>query len=152
MSESSPRHGQAVDTTLQDFKWAATGQQPCDEAPRLPQRQKAEAGGQRVDSSSGSTSQTTSESSARPGLNRTASGGRQRSGVLATTGKARTRPLLGRRKSSSQKSAGASTQPKSPRAQGEASITESPTGMARKERLAAIGPPPGLPVPSRFQV
>ncbi|ETI23775.1 hypothetical protein G647_05581 [Cladophialophora carrionii CBS 160.54] len=146
--DSSPRGGQNTGMTLQDFRWSAADQPARDDVPRLPFRPAGEASRQRLDSSSGSTSQTTSESSSRPTLSRTASGGRQRLPVLASAGKARARPLIPRRKSSTQKSGGGSNQPKSAREPTENSTAEAPDTSARVERLSAGGPPPGLPLPS----
>ncbi|KAJ9611484.1 hypothetical protein H2200_004668 [Cladophialophora chaetospira] len=145
---SSPRGGQNVSSTLQGFAWSEVNPQARGHAPRLPFRPVVDLSGQRSDSTSGSTSQTTSDSSSRPTLSRTASGGRQRQPVVAHAGKARARPSIPRRKSSSQKPAGAPSQPKSPRGQSQPSKNESSEAIARAERLAAIGPPPGLPVPS----
>lgn len=150
-ADSSPRGGQNTGPALQDFKWSPTGPQIRGDRPRIQLRGAGDSDQQRLDSTSGSTSQTTSESSSRPTLSRTVSGGRQRQSVLATAGKARTRPQISRRKSSSQKSGGPS-QPKSPRLP----PNNSPPARNAQEvfdtmdRLAAKGPPPGLPVPSRY--
>ncbi|EXJ62363.1 hypothetical protein A1O7_02797 [Cladophialophora yegresii CBS 114405] len=150
MHDSSPRGGQNVGMTLQDFRWSATDQTARGDVPRQPFRPSVEARGQRLDSSSGSTSQTTSESSSRPTLSRTASGGRQRLPVLANSGKARARPSVPRRKSSTQKSGGGSNQPKSvrqPTASSTAEALAPPGPSARVGRLPGGDPPPGLPLP-----
>lgn len=146
-ADPSPRGGEKA---LQNFKWPPAGPQFRGERPSIHLRGAGESDQQRLDSTSGSTSQTTSESSSRPTLSRTISGGRQRQSVLTTAGKTRTRPQMSRRKSSSQKSGGPS-QPKSPR------LPPNNSPPARNalevfdtmDRLAAKGPPPGLPVPSK---
>ena len=146
-ADSSPRHGQDVSSTVQDFRWIGIGQPQRGESSRLALRSAAEASGQRSDSTSGSTSQTNSEASSKPGLSRTVSGGRQRLPVVATAGKARTRPSVTRRKSSLQKSGSSVSQPKSPRAaDNDTEIPNFPEERARAARLAVRGPPPGLPV------
>ncbi|KAI1623106.1 hypothetical protein EDD37DRAFT_458478 [Exophiala viscosa] len=103
----------------------------------------------RSNDTTGSTAHTTPESSTRPSLTRTASGGRTRGAVVATAGRTRTRPQLGRRKSSSARTV-TTNNPRSPRPQPESSER----GMAQGVNIAppdpprfTRGPPPGLPNP-----
>ncbi|EXJ66111.1 uncharacterized protein A1O5_10726 [Cladophialophora psammophila CBS 110553] len=150
-SGSTPRTRPNVAPTLQNFKFPSvtTDRGDGDSYPSL--MQAGGHGRKQSEDTSGSTSHATSESSSRPTLSRTTSGGRQRLPVLATAGKSRTRPQIPRRKSSSQKSPGGPSVPKSLRGQQETAVADATTQDpgAVVGRLAARGPPPGLPmVPS----
>ncbi|KIW27590.1 uncharacterized protein PV07_07319 [Cladophialophora immunda] len=147
-TSDSPRSRPSIAPTLQDFRFPSVTADPADNHPHGSLVQPGGHGRKQSEDTSGSTSHATSESSARPTLSRTTSGGRQRMPVLATAGKSRTRPQIPRRKSSSQKSPGGPNAPKSPRAHPGPAATD----VAMQDagglvgRLAARGPPPGLPI------
>ncbi|KIV76943.1 hypothetical protein PV11_08790 [Exophiala sideris] len=144
---------------------AKTSSPQSDQAPITPNRFEASSatqesrstrgsvssqhGRRRSQDTTGSTSHTTPESSTRPSLTRTSSGGRTRGAIVATAGRARTRPQLGRRKSSSARTV-TTNNPRSPRPQPESSergiaqgVNIAPPAAPRFTR----GPPPGLPNP-----
>lgn len=106
-------------SSLQDFRFPVAGsskeQQPQQQQQSRQLSTQPSAPGQQFDDTSGSTSNTTSESSSRPSLTRSASNGRPRLPVLATVGKSRTKPHLPRRKSSTPKSPSIVNPPKSPK-------------------------------------
>ncbi|KIX09459.1 uncharacterized protein Z518_00539 [Rhinocladiella mackenziei CBS 650.93] len=144
-SDSSPRTGQNVVPSLQDFRLPPAP----DETPgaRLPRR-STPSGREQSDNNSRSPSHTPSESSSRPSLSRTASGGPARLPVSATSGKSRTRPQIPRRKSSTQRSPVAPNAPKSPRGHSGTSRSGSAsrdTGDTGTGRLNPHDLPPGLP-------
>ncbi|KAK5052092.1 hypothetical protein LTR84_002896 [Exophiala bonariae] len=98
------------------------------------------ASGHQSENTSGSTSNTTSESGSRPSLTRSASSGRPRLPVLAAAGKSRTRPLLPRRKSSTPKSPNISNPPKSPKASFEKSGASQMIQAGPTASLVQTGP------------
>lgn len=120
-------------SSLQDFRFPLAGpseeQQPQQQQQTRQSSTQPSAPGQQFDDTSGSTSNTTSESSSRPSLTRSASNGRPRLPVLATVGKSRTKPHLPRRKSSTPKSPSIVNPPKSPKE----SLEKSGTSQAAQE-------------------
>ncbi|OAL20736.1 hypothetical protein AYO22_08745 [Fonsecaea multimorphosa] len=147
-THSTPRAKPNVAPTLQDFRFPSGTADTGDDGSHPSLVHPSGHGRKQSEDTSGSASHATSESSARPTLSRTTSGGRQRLPVLATAGKSRTRPQIPPRKSSSQKSPAGPSAPKSPRAQPEATAAnlsiQDAGGVVG--RLSARGPPPGLPV------
>ncbi len=113
---------------------------------------RASGPGQQSERTSGSTSNTTSGSSSRPVLSRTTSGGRSRIPVVATAGRARTRPQLGRRKSSSHRTSTAPNAPRSPLAPQDTprrDLASQNVTTPSESRASTRRPPPGLPDPLR---
>ena len=145
--ETSPRAGQNIGPSLQDFRFPPTTGEvygsrhhPSTEHPVEPRQQQ-------LDDTSESASHDTSESSLRHSLTRSTNGGRARLPVLANAGKARTRPQIPRRKSSSQKSPLTPNAPKLFKGSHEASGRGSnshESSNARIERRTTQNPPPGL--------
>ncbi|KIW76226.1 hypothetical protein Z517_10972 [Fonsecaea pedrosoi CBS 271.37] len=145
---ATPRTRPNVAPTLQDFRFPSVAANTGDEERQPSSGQPNGRGRMQSEDASGSGSHATSESSTRPTLSRTTSGGRQRPPVLATAGKSRARPQIPRRKSSSQKSPGGPSGPKSPRAKSGAAtvdvtIQDTSGGVGA---LTNRGPPPGLPI------
>ncbi|OAL33342.1 hypothetical protein AYO20_07353 [Fonsecaea nubica] len=145
---ATPRTRPNVAPTLQEFRFPSVAANTGDEERQPSRGQPNGRGRMQSEDASGSGSHATSESSTRPTLSRTTSGGRQRPPVLATAGKSRARPQIPRRKSSSQKSPGGPSGPKSPRAKSGAAtvdvtIQDTSGGVGA---LTNRGPPPGLPI------
>ncbi|KAH0846163.1 hypothetical protein FOPE_11579 [Fonsecaea pedrosoi] len=145
---ATPRTRPNVAPTLQDFRFPSVAANTGDEERQPSSGQPNGRGRMQSEDASGSGSHATSESSTRPTLSRTTSGGRQRPPVLATAGKSRARPQIPRRKSSSQKSPGGPSGPKSPRAKSGAATVDvtiqDTSGGAGA--LTNRGLPPGLPI------
>ncbi|KIW38600.1 uncharacterized protein PV06_09554 [Exophiala oligosperma] len=105
---------------------------------------------QRTTWTTASASNTASASSSRPTLSRTTSGSRSRIPIVATAGRTRTRPQLGRRKSSSSRAISTvPNAPKSPRIPTEPSgrLSAPASNSHAAGRANTRGPPPGLPNP-----